>query len=160
RHRKADVDFAMRAAFICPECLHDFEKSRPNVQERDIAKKIVRLLDDLAHASRSNSDIVDYWKSSHQDHSDNTFDVFLCHNSADKDEVRAICALLKAEGVRPWLDEEQLRPGMRWQRVLQDHLAGIKTAAVFVGANGIGPWQDIEIEGILAELIRRGCPVI
>jgi hypothetical protein len=33
------------------------------------------------------------------------FDVFLCHNGADKPAVKAIAQRLKALGVMPWLDE-------------------------------------------------------
>jgi len=116
-------------------------------------------LDQISYASRANSDIVDCWKLN-TDPSGNRFDVFLCHNSADKEEVRAISKRLRAEGLSPWLDEDQLRPGVRWQRALQDQISTVQTAAVFVGLSGIGPWQDVEIDGILAELVRRGCPVI
>jgi hypothetical protein len=46
------------------------------------------------------------------------FDVFLCHNSEDKPEVRQIARRLAAEGIKPWLDEEQIRPGTSWQTAL------------------------------------------
>jgi hypothetical protein len=36
----------------------------------------------------------------------------------------------------------------------------IHSAAVFVGRNGIGPWQSMEVEAFLSEFVRRGCPVI
>jgi hypothetical protein len=36
----------------------------------------------------------------------------------------------------------------------------IKAAAVFVGTNGIGPWQDLEQEAFLREFVGRRCPVI
>jgi len=36
----------------------------------------------------------------------------------------------------------------------------IKSAAVFVGKNGIGPWQQLELEAFLREFSNRGCPVI
>src|SRR5262249_31483035 len=31
---------------------------------------------------------------------------------------------------------------------------------VFVGPNGIGPWQDRELDAFLREFVRRHCPVI
>jgi hypothetical protein len=46
------------------------------------------------------------------------FDVFLCHNSEDKPEVREIAQRLAAEDINPWLDQEQIRPGTSWQTVL------------------------------------------
>jgi len=39
------------------------------------------------------------------------FDVFLCHNWADKPAVRQIANALKVHGILPWLDEWELPPG-------------------------------------------------
>ena len=88
------------------------------------------------------------------------FDVFLCHNGADKPAVKAIAQRLKALGVMPWLDEWELRPGLPWQRLLEQQIDGIRSAAVFVGGAGIGPWQQQEIEAILSVFASRQCPVI
>lgn len=42
--------------------------------------------------------------------------VFLCHASQDKPIVHELCGKLKAEGwIDPWLDEEKLLPGQKWQ---------------------------------------------
>lgn len=41
--------------------------------------------------------------------------VFLCHSSADKPAVRELYQKLRAEPwIQPWLDEEELFPGMDW----------------------------------------------
>jgi hypothetical protein len=88
------------------------------------------------------------------------FDVFLCHNSDDKPEVKKLGEQLKSLGIFPWLDEWELRPGIPWQRLLQQQIGKIKSAAVFVGKSGIGPWQQMELEAFLNEFVRRGCPVI
>jgi hypothetical protein len=40
--------------------------------------------------------------------------VFLCHGSEDKAAVRDIYARLRQDGVRPWLDEEEILPGQDW----------------------------------------------
>jgi TIR domain len=89
-----------------------------------------------------------------------TFDVFLCHNNADKSEVRAIAQLLLARAILPWFDEWELRPGTPWQRLLEDHIGRIGSAAVFVGADGMGPWQRHEAEAFLREFNRRECVII
>src|ERR1700680_4017820 len=68
--------------------------------------------------------------------------------------------MLAKEGIRPWLDEDQIRPGTSWQKALGEQIESIKSAAVFVGKNGIGPWQDEEIQAFLSEFMRRKCPVI
>jgi TIR domain/NACHT domain len=88
------------------------------------------------------------------------FDVFLCHNGEDKPAVREIAQRLVKPGIKPWLDEEQIRPGTSWQKALGQQIEIIKSAAVFVGKNGIGPWQDEEIQALLSEFMRRNCPVI
>ena len=88
------------------------------------------------------------------------FDVFLCHNSADKPAVKEIGNRLKARGILPWLDEWELRPGLLWQSVLEQQIESIRSVAVFVGASGIGPWQNMESEAFVREFVGRGCPVI
>lgn len=89
-----------------------------------------------------------------------TFDVFLCHNSADKQDVMRIGELLKFRNIRPWLDEWNLRPGLPWQKELEKQINFIGAAAVFVGDNGIGPWQDLELNAFLRQFVKRMCPVI
>jgi len=88
------------------------------------------------------------------------FDVFLCHNSEDKHAVKEIGERLKERGILPWLDEWELRPGLPWQRLSEKQIAQIKSAVVFVGKEGIGPWQQLELEAFLREFVDRGCPVI
>jgi hypothetical protein len=88
------------------------------------------------------------------------FDVFLCHNSQDKEQVKDIAIVLQERGILPWLDEWELRPGLPWQSSLEAAIESIKSAAVFVGPSGIGPWQNIELQAFLDEFVRRRCPVI
>ena len=47
------------------------------------------------------------------------FDVFLCHNSKDKAEIKQIGQQLKQQGLQPWLDEWEFRPGLPWQKELE-----------------------------------------
>ena len=88
------------------------------------------------------------------------FDVFLCHHPVDKPAVKQIGERLKDRGILPWLDEWELRPGLPWQRLLEGQIEQIKTAAVFVGKEGIGPWQRQELDAFLREFVDKGCPVI
>ena len=60
-----------------------------------------------------------------------TFDVFLSHNSRDKDTVERIAEHLSGAGVEPWLDLWALTPGGAWQ----DELApGLEAS---VGLRGV-----------------------
>lgn len=88
------------------------------------------------------------------------FDVFLCHNTSDKPAVKRIAEHLEARGILAWLDEWELPPGQPWQPLLEKQIANIKSAAVFVGAAGVGPWQEQEIYGFLREFVSRKSPVI
>jgi hypothetical protein len=88
------------------------------------------------------------------------FDVFLCHNSLDKEIVKQIGEQLKKRGLNPWLDEWNLIPGRPWQRSLEEQIQTVKSAAVFVGRNGLGPWTDMEVEAFLREFMKRKCPII
>ena len=88
------------------------------------------------------------------------FDVFLCHNGADKAEVKQIALQLRARGILPWLDEWELQPGRTWQTELEKQIASIKSSAVFLGREGIGPWQEQEVSAFLREFVTRRAPVI
>jgi len=88
------------------------------------------------------------------------FDVFLCYNSEDKAAVKEVAIQLMAQGLVPWLDEWELRPGLPWLPMLEEQIENTKTAAVFVGEGGIGPWQQSELEAFLREFVEYGSPVI
>jgi tetratricopeptide (TPR) repeat protein len=90
----------------------------------------------------------------------NIYDVFMCHNSEDKPEVKRIALRLLKHGIRPWLDEWELRPGLSWQQALEAQIENIKSAAVFLGKSGIGPWQDLELNAFIRRFVTRQCPVI
>jgi DNA-directed RNA polymerase subunit RPC12/RpoP len=88
------------------------------------------------------------------------FDVFLCYNNQDKTAVMEIGGQLKERGILPWLDVWELRPGLPWQMELEDQIERIKCAAVFVGAEGLGPWQQQELMAFLRQFVNTGRPVI
>ena len=116
---------------------------------------------DLEADKQRKREAVDSVRQGYQDsQATEDFDVFLCHNQEDKAEVKKIGKLLKESGLAPWLDEWELRPGFPWQRILEEQITHIKSVAVFVGKNGVGPWQHNELDAFLREFVRRGCPVI
>lgn len=88
------------------------------------------------------------------------FDVFLCYNSIDRADVKKIGMALKAHGILPWFDEWELIPGQPWQRALEQQIRKIKSAAVFVGPMGMGPWHRSEMDAFLRQVKKRDCPVI
>jgi tetratricopeptide (TPR) repeat protein len=93
--------------------------------------------------------------------SDDTFDVFLSHNSKDKPAVRQIAEALRDErGLRVWLDEWELPPGVPWQDELEQIIRTVRSSAVLVGKDGLGPWEIPEMRGCLSEMVSRRLRVI
>jgi hypothetical protein len=76
-----------------------------------------------------------------QDSKSEVFDVFLCHNSEDKPGVREIAQILSEKKIKPWLDEADIRSGIFWDIAIGQQIETAKSAAVFVGQHGVGPWQ-------------------
>jgi DNA-directed RNA polymerase subunit RPC12/RpoP len=90
----------------------------------------------------------------------NDFDVFLAHNSFDKAAVSIIADHLRRRGLHPWLDKEQIPPGRWFQDVIQQAIAKIKSAAVFIGPNGLGRWQTLELRSFISQCVNSDIPVI
>jgi hypothetical protein len=88
------------------------------------------------------------------------YDVFLCYNEEDQHIVEAIGNQLMNRGIAPWLDKWEVRPGMSWHLQVEEQIEYIKSAAVFVGQGGTGPWLQVIIRAFLREFVERGCPVI
>ena len=88
------------------------------------------------------------------------YDVFLSHNSKDKPSVRALATLLTEHGIKVWFDEDQLIPGRTWQPLMEEGIRQSRTGAVLVGADGLGPWEDEEMQALLNLAVREKKPVI
>ncbi|HEY9619355.1 MAG TPA: GUN4 domain-containing protein [Crinalium sp.] len=88
------------------------------------------------------------------------FDVFLAHSSKDKPLIRQIYLKLKERGIRPWLDEEEIAPGTSFQDEIQQAIGQIKTAAICIGKEGLGPWQSLELKTFINQCVNRKIPLI
>ena len=84
------------------------------------------------------------------------YDVFLSHNSADKDAVRAIALKLKNKGISCWFDEWCLPVGERTNANLIRGLKESECCAVFFGPSGMGPWHDLEQDLALLLNVEAG----
>jgi TIR domain len=69
--------------------------------------------------------------------------VFLSHSTADKPAVENIAGRLAEKGIEieAWLDKWNLIPGTSWQPAIEDALKECESCAVFIGPEGLGPWQ-------------------
>ena len=81
---------------------------------------------------------------------DKRYDVFLSYSSTDRNFVRAVAERLANEAnLRVWFDEWSIPPGDPWQEALEDGLEHSASVVVFVGPQGIRPWQNEEMRSAL-----------
>ena len=89
-----------------------------------------------------------------------TFDVFLSYNSKDKPQVQQITAKLKERQLRCWIDTEQIAPGQFFQDRIQEVISKVKSAAIFIGLEGVGKWQKMELQTFISRCVDKDIPVI
>lgn len=146
---------------ICPVCesrsplldllLRDSEPEAEQIRDE------IRLIDADAEAGRKRQMAVTAIRG--KEHF-GEYDVFLSYNSRDRVDVLRIAEMLKGLGIRPWLDVWDLIPGQPWQHQLERAIDKVKSAAVFVGAAGMGPWQDQEMAAFIRKFVKRHAPVM
>lgn len=85
---------------------------------------------------------------------ENDFDIFLAHNGNDKPQIRVIGHGLKRRGLKPWLDDEQILAGQSFQKVIQAAVPRVRAATAFLGPNGLGNWQEEEVE-LLFDMCKK-----
>ena len=85
------------------------------------------------------------------------FDTFLSYDSRDKDSIRQVFEALKARGIKPWWDEDQIRPGSSFQQDLTAAMRRCGSTCVFFGPGRSEPgrWQRPELE-FAFKLMREG----
>ena len=84
------------------------------------------------------------------------FDVFLSHNVKDRTSVEQIAHMLtNKHGIKVWLDKWNLIPGEPWQEEIEAALNDCKTAAIFLGPSGLGPWENSEMRVTLNKRIQN-----
>lgn len=88
------------------------------------------------------------------------YDVFLSHNSSDKPAVIRLAEELRRRGLKVWLDAWELVPGQPWQEAIEEIIRTAKSAAVLVGGDGLGPWEEPEMRACLSQFVKREMPVI
>ena len=72
------------------------------------------------------------------------FDVFLSHSAKDKAVVRDLAARLKQDGVRVWLDEEQIKPGHSMPAKIEEGLEHSRVLMLCMSANAFGSdWTQL-----------------
>ena len=151
-----------RSHILCPVC-ENTVSLRDNYQLDNDADQAAAAMDALADAGREIEAATAVLRGKtaalrgKEDVSE--YDVFLSYDWRDKEAVRSIARQLRDRGLRPWMDERQLRPGIPWQPELEEIIARIPAAAVIIGAER-GPWQTKEIYAFIQQSISRGCAIV
>jgi hypothetical protein len=153
---KSGIDIGMRGAYLCGDCLRSVAGDG---RRRGSLADVRAILNLVARASSRDSSILEVAAPAPVE-ATGAYHTFLCHNSADKPAVRDVNERLLRAGLRTWLDEDELPPGLPWQDELERAISDVRSALVFVGASGFGPWQSPEMRAFLDEFVRRRCPVI
>src|SRR6185295_16801103 len=73
------------------------------------------------------------------------YDVFLSHSSKDKDIVRAVAERLRADGLRVWFDEWEIRAGDSIPAKIEEGLEHSRVLVLCMSANAFGSdWALLE----------------
>ena len=73
------------------------------------------------------------------------FDVFLSHSAKDKPMVRELAARLNKNGVRVWLDEEQIKPGDSIPAKIEAGLEHSRVLVLCMSAKAFGSdWAQLD----------------
>jgi tetratricopeptide (TPR) repeat protein len=74
------------------------------------------------------------------------YDAFLSYNSQDNPAIQELARRLRAERLALYLDKWELPPGREFPPKLAEALYQSKCCVVFLGPNGLGPWQKQELQ--------------
>lgn len=75
-----------------------------------------------------------------------SFDVYLSYNEVNMPEVDLLYRALKAQGIKPWFDKQEIRPGFCKLTEMEKGLKQSKTIVVLLGSEEIGAWQGEQIQ--------------
>ncbi|HEV7615637.1 MAG TPA: TIR domain-containing protein [Solirubrobacterales bacterium] len=144
-----------RTETTCPVCDSTVQVGLP--PEGDVNELVVKKMDDQADLERVRAAAT---AALHGKEEVGEFDVFLAHNSGDKEVVKRIAENLRSYGVNPSIDDEQVPPGRWFQDYIERAIGMVSSAAIIIGREGLGPWEAVELKSFIAECVENGLPVI
>lgn len=83
-------------------------------------------------------------------HTAQPLQVFLCHSSGDKPLVRDLYKRLRAEGIMPWFDEEDLLPGQQWREEIPKAVRAADVVLVCLASSSLDRAGYVQKEIALA----------
>jgi hypothetical protein len=88
------------------------------------------------------------------------YDVFLCYNHQDADRVGVVEEDLRRAGIACWFDQSRLHGGDPWMKGLEAAISRVRAMAVFLGPQGDGRWQEMEIRLGVEMCARRNLKIV
>ena len=89
------------------------------------------------------------------------YDIFLSYHSTDETVVKHIAKVLTNQGIKPFLDKWNIKPGQPWLAEIEAALQASRAFGAFIGPTGLGPIQVAEMRAALYRMFReKGYPVI
>src|SRR6185312_8565277 len=83
------------------------------------------------------------------------YDIFISYHRNDSTRASQFARELESRGVRAWMDRLNLAPGDLWQTEIANVLEHATSVAVLIGPSGLGGWQELELQMVLAEQPER-----
>lgn len=88
--------------------------------------------------------------------------LFFCNDDEeDKREIGEICNELEKRDIVTWFEERDMPPGKLKLSEIADQMQQIKAAVICYGnKNDNSRWQDLQMESLMKQFIKRGCAII
>ncbi|SEO10463.1 Tetratricopeptide repeat-containing protein [Nitrosospira multiformis] len=83
------------------------------------------------------------------------YDAFISHNGADKPAVERVSKALETQGLHCFFDKWDILSGEEWLRNLETGLGESHFILIFIGTQGIGPWQQAEADAALRRQVQQ-----
>jgi hypothetical protein len=85
-----------------------------------------------------------------------THDVFLSHSAKDKEVVRGVAERLRADGMRVWLDDWEIRPGDNIPAKIEEGLEHSRVLVLCMSAHASGSdWAQLACPAVASERMRK-----
>jgi 8-oxo-dGTP pyrophosphatase MutT (NUDIX family)/nucleotide-binding universal stress UspA family protein len=87
-------------------------------------------------------------------------DLFISYNTREKLLVAELAEKLRKLGIRVWIDSEQIKAGSIVMDEIQSTIKNSRVAAVLLGKEGIGRWEEQEINAIFRLSVSNSLRII
>lgn len=108
-----------------------------NIEKQEAKRDIINVAGDFIIHAPKTQELISIPITQEQYRSLGSLKIFLCHSSGDKAAVRDLYQRLRVEDFIPWLDEENLLPGQKWQQEIPKAVRASDVVIVCLSRNAI-----------------------